>query len=224
MSLFKTILTALRGHANNAAEAIADDQALVILDQNIRDADKALNTARQQHTEVIAKKKLSEQKVASLKADIDKYSADARQHHESDPKLALKCAGRVKALREELTTEEAALNTYVTNEAKIAASIKKASDDLKRMRQQVDLLKAQGSVIAAQTAASTALSDGTSSMKTAMDQMDRVRQKQELQQAKLNAAEEQQDIATGADLDRELAAAAASRSDEDELAAILGKK
>lgn len=224
MSFFKTILTAFRAHANNAAEAIADDQALPILDQNIRDADSALNTARQQHTEILAKKKVSENKVAALQADITRYEGDARQHAASNQQLALKCAGRVKTLRAELASEEAALNTYVTNEAKIAASIKKASDDLKRMRQQVDLLKAQGSVIAAQTAASTALNDGTSSMKTAMDQMERVRQKQELQQAKLAAADEQQDLATGADLDRELAAAGASRSDEDELDAILAKQ
>ena len=45
-SIWSKLFTALRGGANEVGEAIVDQQALRILDQEIRDADSALSNAR----------------------------------------------------------------------------------------------------------------------------------------------------------------------------------
>jgi len=46
MSIWAKVATAIRGGVSEAGEAIADNQALRILDQEIRDADNALLKTR----------------------------------------------------------------------------------------------------------------------------------------------------------------------------------
>ncbi len=49
MSVWKKLITAVRGGANEAAEAVADNQALRILDQEIRDAKEELRKTCEIH-------------------------------------------------------------------------------------------------------------------------------------------------------------------------------
>ena len=53
-SIWSKLFTALRGGANEVGEAIADQQALRILDQEIRDADSALSNARRELVTIMA--------------------------------------------------------------------------------------------------------------------------------------------------------------------------
>ena len=46
MSVWGKLFTAMRGGVNEAAETVADSQAMRILDQELRDADNALRQAR----------------------------------------------------------------------------------------------------------------------------------------------------------------------------------
>jgi phage shock protein A len=94
MSLGK-LWTALRGHTNKALEDAADTQALTILDQNIRDAKKEIQQCGQSLHSIAAKRKMSQNKVYSFNADIEKYSQSAAEHAESNRELALECAQRV---------------------------------------------------------------------------------------------------------------------------------
>ncbi|MEO6678657.1 MAG: PspA/IM30 family protein, partial [Pseudomonas sp.] len=63
-SIWSKLFTALRGGASEVGESIVDQQALRILDQEIRDADTALANAKRELVSIMAKHKLSADRVA----------------------------------------------------------------------------------------------------------------------------------------------------------------
>ncbi len=70
MSIWAKVATAVRGGVSEAGEAIVDNQALRILDQEIRDADNGLGKSKEALTGIIAKRKLADKKVESLKSSL----------------------------------------------------------------------------------------------------------------------------------------------------------
>ena len=55
MSIFKKIITAVRGGATEAGEAIVDANSTRIFEQEIRDSEKHITIAKRDLTEVMAK-------------------------------------------------------------------------------------------------------------------------------------------------------------------------
>ena len=53
-SIWSKLFTALRGGASEVGESIVDQQALRILDQEIRDADSALANAKRELVSIMA--------------------------------------------------------------------------------------------------------------------------------------------------------------------------
>jgi phage shock protein A len=221
--MFSKLWTALKGAANEGAEAVADDQALRILDQEIREAKSAITESGKALQGISAKRKLSENKVASFDAEIEKYTNAARQHADSDRELALECAQKVADLQEERTTESSYLEGFAKSEDTLKANIKSAKNKLRRLEQQVDQVKATDSVQRAQVAASSNFQGGNNKMKTAMDSLERIKEKQKMRSAELESAEELANEESGASLDARIANASKPSSSEDALAAILAK-
>ena len=79
MSIWAKVATAIRGGVSEAGEAIVDHQVLRILDQEIRDADNELGKSKEALTGIIAKRKLADKKVASLKSSLTEYEGYAMQ-------------------------------------------------------------------------------------------------------------------------------------------------
>ena len=63
MSIWAKAATAVRGGVSEAGEAIVDNQALRILDQEIRDADGELVKSKEALTGIIAKRKLADKRL-----------------------------------------------------------------------------------------------------------------------------------------------------------------
>jgi phage shock protein A len=220
MGVWRKLVTAVKGGANEAATAVVDSQALRILDQEIREAKEELRKSDQARTKVLAKVKLSQGKVDALKSSITEYEGHARKHAATDKDLALECAQKVSELREQLDTEQSYLDQYATSEKTLAKNIKQAKDNLRRLEQQVDMVKATESVQKAQTAVSSSHAAGNSRMKTASESLERIQEKQKQRSAELEAAEEIAASESGADLDARLKSSTVMSSD-DELARIL---
>lgn len=221
--MFSKLWTALKGAANEGAEAVADNQALRILDQEIREAKAAITESGQALQRIAAKRKLAENKVASFDAEIEKYTNAARQHAESNRDLALECAQKVADLEQQKTTETAILAGFAKSEDTLKRNIQSAKSNLRRLEQQVDQVKATESVQRAQVAASSTYQGGNAKMKTAMDSLDRIQKKQLERSAELEAAEELANEESGASLEARLSQAGKPSSGEDTLAAILAK-
>ena len=204
MSLAK-LWTAIRGGANEAIETAVDSQAIRILEQEQRDAKSELQASDQNLTKIMAKRKLVQNKVASLKADIEKYTNHALVANEQgDEQLAIECATRVEDLEGQLRIEQEMLDGFLASEKSLEANIAKAKTNVRRLDQQIDQVKATESVQKAQVAVSTRHMGANSKVKTALDSLERIKAKQAERSAELEAAEERANKESGSDLDERL--------------------
>lgn len=228
MSL-KKLWTALKGGANEALEAAADTQSLRILDQEIREAKQELSACDQSLTKIMAKRKMTESKAASIEEEINTYTAHAVSASEAgDEALALECAEKVSELEAVLETEKSLLDSFLQSEKTLKANIAKAKANVRRMEQQVDQVKANESVQKAQVAVSSRHMGADSKVKTALDSLERIKQKQAQRAAELEAAEELADDNSSSSLDAKLKAAGITpggkQSGSAKLAQILAAK
>lgn len=228
MSVWKKLFTAIKGGANEAAEAVADNQALRILDQEIREAKEELRKSDEALVGIIAKRKMSEQKVSGFDSGIAEYEAHARSAMEKgQQELALECATKVAALRNEQQAEDTYLQQFKKSEQTMRTNIAQAKDKLRQLEQQIDVIKANEAVQKAQAAVSTTNVGANAKMHTAVESLDRIKRRQDERQAQFEAAEEMHEEQSGSNLDKKLAEAGitpnSANSAEDELARILGK-
>lgn len=225
MSVWKKLITAVKGGANEAAQAAADSQAIRILEQEIREAKEELRKSDHARTQILAKRKLSQQKIDSFNASISEYEAHARKAVDSDRQLALDCAQKVSDLKEEREQEQSYLDQFHKSEKQLAGNIQQAKANLRRLEQQVDMVKATESVQKAQVAVSSRHMGANSKMKTATESLSRIQEKQKMRNAELEAAEELASEDSNTDLEKRLSEAGikgGKSSADDELSRILG--
>jgi len=226
MSVWRKLVTAVKGGATEAAQSVADSQAIRILEQEIREAKDELRKSDHARTQILAKCKLAQQKVDSLQTSIEQYEAHARKAIDTDRQLALDCAQKVSDLRAEQDAEQKYLDQFKQSEKQLAGNIGQAKANLKRLEQQVDMVKATESVQKAQIAVSSRHLGANSKMKTATESLSRIQDKQNLRNAELQAAEELATEESSDDLSKRLAEAGiagGNTSADDELSRILGK-
>lgn len=228
MSL-KKLWTALKGGVNEAAEAAADTQAIRILDQELREAKSELVACDQNLAKIMAKRKLSENKVISLNDEINKYTNHAiTSSEQGDDALAIECADKVTDLEIVLATEQSLLDGFLHSEKTLKENIQKAKTNVRRMEQQIDQIKATAFVQKAQVAVSSRHMGANSKVKTALDSLDRIKLKQQEKAAELEAAEEMASAESGSSLDARLKASGilpgGQMSGKDKLSQLLAKK
>ncbi len=206
--MWSKLVTALRGGLNEAGEAVVDSQALRILDQEVRDATQELKDSKDSLTSILAQQKLAEEKAAQLKARIDEYEGYASQALEKgDDKLALEVAEKVAAYENQLSVENESAQAFAKNAQDLRAAIGNAEQNIKRIKQQIDTVKATENVQRAQSAVAERHSGANSKLRTAMDSLERIKEKQALKQAKMNAASEIHQEESQDSLDEKLKAA-----------------
>jgi phage shock protein A len=185
------MLTALRGGMNEAGEAVVDTQALRILDQEVRDASGELKLSKESLVAIIAQQKVAEQKVNTLKASITEYEGYAIKALEKDDDvLALEIAEKIAELENLQVSESEAVDGFSASANSLKAAIASADNNIKRLKQQIDTVKATESVQRAQESVSQRYAGSNTKLQTAMDSLERIKQKQTLNAAKLQAAEE----------------------------------
>ncbi|MDW6004307.1 PspA/IM30 family protein [Vibrio mangrovi] len=226
MSVWKKLFTAIKGGANEAAEAIADQQALRILDQEIREAKEELKRSDQALVSIVAKRKLAEQKITSLEQGIAEYEAHARSAMEKGSQdLALECAQKVADLRNESSVENNYLEEFKKSEQVMRTNITQAKSKLRQLEQQIDVVKANEAVQKAQSAVSATNVGANAKMHTAVESLERIKKRQAERSAQLEAAAEMAEDNSSQSLDRKLAeagiTAGGTSSASDELERIL---
>ncbi|MEH6449195.1 MAG: PspA/IM30 family protein [Oleispira sp.] len=191
MNLWSKMLTALRGGVNEAGEAMVDTQALRILDQEVRDASNELKLSKESLVSIIAQQKVAEQKVSTLKESISEYEGYAIQAlNKEDEALALEVAEKIADLENQAVSEVESVTGFSNSANNLKAAIASADNNIKRLKQQIDTVKATESVQRAQEAVSQRYAGSNSKLQTAMDSLERIKKKQELTAAKLEATSE----------------------------------
>jgi len=208
LSIWAKVATAVRGGVSEAGEAIADNQALRILDQEIRDADNGLSKSKEALTGIIAKRKLADKKVESLKSSLTEYEGYAMQAlDKGDEELANEIAGKIAGLETELMAEEGVAKSFADSESQLRKAVTHTTANLKRLKQQVDTVKATETVQKAQAAVAARHSGTGSSMRSALDSLERLKNKQAERAAKFEAASELAESTEEVSLDDKLKAA-----------------
>ncbi len=227
MNIWAKMMTALRGGVNEAGEAIIDSQALRILDQEVRDASEELKHSKESLVAIIAQQKVAEEKCTKLKAQVKEYEGYAVQALEkNDETLAMEIAEKIAAFENQLATEDDTAKGFKANADKLRTSIQQAEANIKRLKQQVDTVKATESVQRAQHAVAARYAGSNSKLRTAMDSLERIKEKQAHTAAKMTAAEELSKETNEDDLKTKLEKAGITHSEHSasEVLARLKKK
>jgi len=198
-------MTALRGGVNEAGEAVVDSQALRILDQEVRDASQALKDSKDSLAEIMARQKVAEEKFTGLKQKVEDHEGYAiKALEKGDDKLAHEVAEKIADLENQLTQEAEAAEGFAATAGKMRTAIKQTERNLKRLKHQVDTVKATENVQRAQAAVAERHSGSHSKMRTAMDSLDRIKEKQALKSAQMSAASELAEETSDASLQTKL--------------------
>jgi len=189
MNVWAKMITALRGGVNEAGEAVVDSQALRILDQELRDAADELKQSKDSLAAIIAREKLSKEKAGRLKDNIEENEGYAiKALEKGDDKLAHDVAEKVADFEVQLKLEEETGAGYASSASDLRSAIQAAERDITRMKQQVDTVKATESVQRAQAAVSERHSGSNSKLRTAVDSLERIKERQDLRSAQMSAA------------------------------------
>lgn len=206
MSVWKRMFTALRGGANEAAEAIVDANAVRILDQQVRDAEGALLKAQTDLAGLMGKAKLARDKVADLE---QKHARDMavveRALEQGQEQLAVELADRIAILEGELERERRSLSELSRKELELRDTVGKIRHKIQAMKREIDTVKVTESVQKAQEAIVAHGAGAVSTLGNAAASLQRLKEKQAARAAQFEAANKLEEIQSGGDLDRRLA-------------------
>ncbi len=206
MSVWKNLFTAVKGHVNTTAESIEDGQILTILDQQIREANTALASAKDERAKMVAKRNLKQKTIDDTNAEITRLMSGAKKAKDSgDMALAKEAMERVIKLEGELSDHQALLDQFKSGADQMEISIKQTENKLEALKRKVESAKANEALLAAQRAASTSSRATNGKLAGAVDSLNRLEQRQAEQAALLEANDEFASELAGDELEKKLA-------------------
>lgn len=214
MSLFKKIMTAVRGGASEVGEAIVDANSTRIFEQEIRDAENHLTKAKRDLTGVMAQQMAAQREVGRIKREITEHEGYAVQALEKeDEALALAVAEKIAALESELVTQQQALDSFEGNANRLKELVKKSERQVTEYKRQLSMVKTTESVQKATSAITDNFSSSNSKLLNAKDSLERIKAKQQKFDDQLKAAEVLESENSDNSLEAQLKAAGIGGSD-----------
>jgi phage shock protein A len=122
--MIKTLITLMRGTSARAAEKIEDQNALLILDQQIRDAAAAVDRARKALAIAAAQDASEGNRIATLQADINDLEARATAALDTRQDLAAEAAEAIAGLEIDLAAAQSAHASFARESARLRALVR----------------------------------------------------------------------------------------------------
>ena len=141
--MFNTIVTLLRGRSHDAAQAVADANALSILRQQLRDAATGVEAARRSVAVVMAyaaRERNSLPRIGAQLADLETRAIAALTLGRED--LASEAAAAIAQLEAERATTERALATYEMDTARLRDEVSGVETRLRDLQRGLQLADA----------------------------------------------------------------------------------
>ena len=205
MSMLAKLSALFRGTAHEAGQAVVDANALKILDQEIRDADTAQGKARDDLAGLVARRRMAENELKSFGDQIAKYESSVRAAlSQGKEDLAREVAGRIAELETEIGTRGPMIEGMKEAEARLRTAISTTDQKIETLRREIDIVKVNDSVQKAQTSVALQSQGAHSRIGSAADSLQRIKQRQAVQEERLRVGQELEDKRTGADLDAKL--------------------
>lgn len=203
MSIFKDIVTAVRGGVNEVGEAIVDKNAVRIFEQSIRDEEAAISKAKIELRNLKAREHNLKLKAEELARDAADYLAAAQKAKDTgNEELMLKNAERVQQIRGEKTDMDSQFETLQEQVNKILAVIKQREKQIEKNRTELQKAKTVEELNKTTAAMAAAMPTNDNSAKRLKRAQERVQKRHSDFEAKLAADEWLNDSLTGDDLDK----------------------
>ncbi len=205
MSIFKKLVTAVRGGATEVGEAIVDTQAIRILEQELRDSKKALNDAKTNLTAIMAEKMGVARKVKELSEKIKEHEGYAMQAlDKNDESLATDVANKISEFEYELNIQQGILDGYESKIASLSKMIRQTERNIQAMDREISVVKTTAKVQKANDLAAAKFSGSNSSLRSATDSLERIKARQQKREDQAAAALELESEDKGDDLQARL--------------------
>jgi len=208
MSILKKLFTAVRGGAREVGESIVDANGIRIFEQEIADAQNALQKAKKSLTEVMAKEMQTKRKISALNDSIGEHENYAAQALEKgNEALALEIAEKIGDFETEKAEHDQVLAGFSNHIIALKQQVKEAEKSIKENQRQLTMVKTTESVQQATMAVNSTLNTNESSMTNARQSLERIKQRQQDRQDQLGAAKQLEAATNGDDLKAKLAEA-----------------
>lgn len=207
MNVIQKILTAIRGSARELGEAVVDTQAMRIFEQEIEDSKASLAEAKEGLTEIVAKKMSTERRLNEVKSEITENEGYVGKALEkSDEALALEIASKIAKLEGKAEEVGEELTSYNKNVEILKSQIQEAEKLIADHERELAMVKTRESVHQATKSVTQTVTANDSSIGSARESLDRIKQKQQNDQDKLDAGIQLRKEMSGDDLDKKLKA------------------
>jgi len=209
MSLLKKLFTLGKSFVNDTESLIEETQGIRLLEQHIRDARAELDKAGESRVDLLARVKISKDKLKDLssrKASLEARAVEAI-NKQVDESLLIEVAEEISRLESAIATEEGVLKNFQQSRDAIEKAVAATSQRIAQFEHQLEVVKATEAMQRAQQAVTTSTVGASSSVATAAESLQRLQARQTERQARLEAAESLEKVADGRDLDEKLAQA-----------------
>ena len=209
MGILKNLFTLGKSLLNQADEAIEEAQGVRMLEQHIRDAKAELDKAGKSRVDLLARVKLSNDKLSELRERKQYLESRAIEGMSKNIDAALlnEVAEEIARLENTITREAQVLDSLETSRNNIEKAVAITSQRINQFEQQLEVVKATEAMQRAQQAVTTSTVGATSNVTTAAESLKRLQTRQAESQARLDAAAQLEKVADGRELEEKLAQA-----------------
>ncbi|EOZ7527571.1 PspA/IM30 family protein [Enterobacter quasiroggenkampii] len=223
MGILKNLFTLGKSLLNQADEAIEEAQGVRMLEQHIRDAKAELDKAGKSRVDLLARVKLSNDKLSELRERKQYLESRAIEGMSKNIDAALlnEVAEEIARLENTITREAQVLDSLETSRNNIEKAVAITSQRINQFEQQLEVVKATEAMQRAQQAVTTSTVGATSNVTTAAESLKRLQTRQAERQARLDAAAQLEKVADGRELEEKLAQAGVGTSGTSSAQAVL---
>lgn len=225
--ILNKMMTALRGGATEVGEAVVDANAIRIYRQELVDARDHLTKAKQSLTEVMAEEMRTGREVQRLEKAIAEHEGYAvAALDKGDEALATEVAERIAELEQELASQREARDNFATQSRNLKTQIQSIERTIHAHERELSIVQTTDSVQKATRSIGNHFGHGNSRLYSARESLDRIKQRQQRDHDRMQAAKELEESGPGAQLEEKLrqAGIAKSQSDANDVLARLRKK
>ncbi|EPX1747103.1 PspA/IM30 family protein [Escherichia coli] len=228
MGILKSLFTLGKSFISQAEEFIEETQGVRMLEQHIRDAKAELDKAGKSRVDLLARVKLSHDKLKDLrerKASLEARALEALSKN-VNPSLINEVAEEIARLENLITAEEQVLSNLEVSRDGVEKAVTATAQRIAQFEQQMEVVKATKATEAmqrAQQAVTTSTVGASSSVSTAAESLKRLQTRQAERQARLDAAAQLEKVADGRDLDEKLAEAGIGGSNKSSAQDVLAR-
>lgn len=201
MGILKSLFTLGKSFVAQAEEAIDEAQGVRMLEQHIRDAKAELDKAGKSRVDLLARVKLSHDKLNDLrerKVSLETRALAAMSKN-VDAALLNEVAEEIARLENAILAEEQVLTNLEASRDAVEKAVTATGQRIAQFEQQLEVVKATEAMQRAQQAVTTSTVGAASNVSTAAESLKRLQTRQAERQARLDAAAQLEKVADGRD-------------------------